>query len=131
MSPKQMTELTQALGNLTNATSVISETAKKLGEWDKELEEKGTNLMQLEERLSRKERELEEREKRVQQTEERMQWYYVAVNRIEENVAKVGPVVKLNVGTEFVSPHFRISYLSVLFSLSRPFLSFSPPFPSH
>jgi hypothetical protein len=82
--------------------------------------------MQLEERLSGKERELEEREKRVQETEERMMLYYVVVQKIEENVVMVGPVVKLNVGTEFVSSHFQISYLSVLFSLSCPFLSFSP-----
>jgi len=98
MSPKEVINLTQAIGNLTTATSAVSDAAKKLEEWSRKLDEKDARLKQTEERLNAKDRELEDKEKRLKEVEERMKGYEVAVKKLEENTAKLGPVVKFNVG---------------------------------
>jgi DNA repair exonuclease SbcCD ATPase subunit len=103
MSPKEVIDLTQAIGNLTTATSAVSDAAKKLEEWSRQLDEKDARLKQTEERLNVKDRELEDKEKRLKGVEERMKVYEVVVKKLEENAAKLGPVVKLNVGKPLLS----------------------------
>eukprot|EP00026_Physarum_polycephalum_P010975 Phypoly_transcript_11164.p1 GENE.Phypoly_transcript_11164~~Phypoly_transcript_11164.p1 ORF type:complete len:360 (+),score=61.90 Phypoly_transcript_11164:125-1204(+) len=98
MSPKEVNNLAVAIGNLTTATSAVSDAAQKLEVWAKELVEKDERLRQLEERLSVKEKELQDKEKRLKEVEDRGKGYEAAVKKLDENTAKLGPVVNLNVG---------------------------------
>jgi myosin heavy subunit len=71
MSPKQVTDLTLAIGNLATATLAVSDAAKRFEGWSSELEAKEAKLNQMEERLIAKERDLKDTEKRAKEVEKR------------------------------------------------------------
>jgi chromosome segregation ATPase len=131
MSLKQVTDLTLAIENLATATLAVSDAVKRLASWrkkqgynnakrklmlrrrtwrtekkakvlSKQLADKNAELKQLEERLVVKGRELGDKEMRLKEIEERMNGHGEAVKKLYQNVAKLGPVVKLNVGTNYL-----------------------------